>query len=362
MARLACLVGQGGVVAGGVEVSWVELAQLMVRVRDPEPTLHGVIRSRGSAGEPDNSTGWFGGGRGLPPVFTGVPSGTGGNLGVVGESEQRVTVWRDGPRVRVELPDGSPWLITDGERRWSFPVGDDSAVVQAAEPVAFRGSGTHLLRRRTAADIAGLGDPTGPVSGTTFLGRAAWRVTLQPADVPGAQREVVVDAETGLVLRQHRTGSGAVDEWVSLTVGTPPLDAELFCYDGPEPGARSPEDRRAEDLASYEQTRGRQRAWFQERVTSTPLQAEVVHELTVQWVRTVDEKTGAFEATLGAGRGTAGGTLARRPHSTEPWELSWSTVDHRWRTTRWDWALTLHGTTLTDAGRATIEHQLGDAP
>lgn len=338
---------------------WAELAQLMVRPRDPEPTVHGVIRSYGSVDEPGNAMGWVAGLREPQPTFTGVAPERPQVVGVQSEGEQLVTVWRDGKRIRVETHDGQPHLITNGELVWIFPAPGQPALVSPARPLVFRGSGTHLLQRRTAADLAPLGEPTTPVLVALFLGRDAWQVSLRPAGDGAVERTIVVDAETGLVLSQRSTATGAVDEWTELTVAQPPLGASTFVYSGP---SRNAEQVHEAESTDHEQDRDRRLDWFRARVTSVPLRAEVTLDLTVDWVHTYDEHSGAFEAALDGGRGNRGGALARRPRSTEPWPLGWSRVDHRWSTSRWDWALTLDGTTLTEDGRAAMQRQLGDAP
>jgi hypothetical protein len=78
-----------------------------------------------------------------------------------------------------------------------------------------------------------------------------------------------------------------------------------------------------------------------------------VLDLSVQWLHTDDDATGAFEATLGEGFGQA--LLARRPRSAEPWDLSWSAVQHRWSTPLHDWAFTAVDVRPTAEGLAEVE-------
>ena len=77
---------------------------LLQMVHGPERTLRGVITSRDGAGASDRRVNWGVVGRENIPVFTGDP----------GTDSHRV--WRDGARLRVERPDGSPVLIADAER------------------------------------------------------------------------------------------------------------------------------------------------------------------------------------------------------------------------------------------------------
>jgi hypothetical protein len=81
----------------------------------------------------------------------------------------------------------------------------------------------------------------------------------------------------------------------------------------------------------------RGRDWFAANVTPVPLRAEF--PLAIAFVHEYDDATGAFQAILGEGHI---GMLARRPRSTEPWELGWSEIQHRWSSPRWDWALTFY--------------------
>lgn len=338
------------------EMSWWGLAQLMVRPMDPEPTLRGVIRSAGTEVEPENSTNYAVVGDRPLPVFTGVgltrrPSRSDP------EAERRLAVWRDGDRPRVEEADGTPFLISDGDRTWTFPPDGGLPVVGTGLKVVIRGSGTHLLQRRTVPYLIALGEPVAEIAPARVQGRDAWWVTFDAVEDRQGKREVMVDAETGLVLRQRDVVWGGVDEWVELTVGEP-LDPNLFTYDGP---TRVEQDVRAAARAEERAEDERRLAWFGQRVASADLRAEMFLEVSVSYVHELDEATGAFMASLDIG-GSGMGTLARRPRSKVAWKLRWATVDHRWSTTRWDWALTLHGHTLTDAGLVSIQAQLGDAP
>lgn len=340
------------------EVSWVKLAELMVRRLEREPTLRGSIRSYGSRGWSDNSMSWVSPGRQLPPVFTGVTSPGMAARTDPSVLEQVVSVWHDGAKVRVEMPAGTPWKVSDGNRTWTMNGQDGSALVSEGRELVLRGSGTHLLRRRTAADVAALGEPTGPIQAVTLVGRDGWAVRLQAVDGSGSVTEIVVDAATGLLLRQHDPATGAVDEWVELSVGEE-LDPAVFVHTGP---SRSAEQARRDDQVEHQREVEQLQQRFRDRVTAEPLRFEVVDEMTVSWVPTWDDATGEFEAVLTSGtRGGRGGNLARRPHSDEPWQLRWA-ADHRWSTTRWDWALTLYGTTLTPDSLRRLQDQLGDTP
>ena len=338
-------------------MTWWDLAQLMTTRWTPEPTLQGVIRSAGTDAEAENTMNWAVVVPHQPPLFTGdrnrvrpTPSDP--------NPERLLRVWRDGPRVRIEDRAGDPLLITDGTSMWEFPDADAPAVFSTGRTIVFQGSGTHLLQRRTVPDLVALGEPVDGIREARVLGRDAWWVTVDKPEDEQGKRELMVDAETGMILRHRDAVWGGVDEWAELTVGEP-LDPSLFTHDGP---TRTPADAEAARYKANRATDDKQREWFARHVTPTPLQIEIVLDLDDVYVQTKNNKTGAFEASLVASQGRGSGTLARRPHSTTPWKLRWASVDHRWSTTRWDWALTLHGLTLSDTGLAALQTQLDDAP
>ena len=128
------------------------------------------------------------------------------------------------------------------------------------------------------------------------------------------------------------------------------LDPALFTWSGP---VRTPEDQQAELRAEWDATAAPGRAWFADNVTAGPLRVEL--DLAVL-VHEHDEATGAFEATLGS---QPVGALARRPRSEDPWDLRWDSVEHRWSTPRWDWALTFFEDEATPEGVDALKHRLG---
>src|SRR5882757_495114 len=192
---------------------------------------------------------------------------------------------------------------------------------RAADP-----SGTRRVHR-------GRLHPTDRVGATTFLGRTAWTVELAPPRHKPHPIQLVVDSETGLVLQQRNDGFGSVEEWVEFVAGEA-LDPALFAWTGP---TRSAEDQRAEWGAREDADLAARRQWFNDNVTGSQLRVEVD---LAPFVHEHDEQTGAFQASLGENHG---GILARRPRSSEPWDLGWSETQHRWSTGRWDWALTFYG-------------------
>lgn len=322
-------------------LSWVGLLTLMAHAPDPEPAVRGRIRSVDGRDDSRGHVGWAATAGEPRPVFASVrPPGHDG----------LVRVWRDGARLRIEEPDGTPRLIVGAEQCWQFRPGQAMPVVAPARAVTYF-DGAHLLTRRSADSFAGedFTRPTGPIGSTTFLGRLAWTVELAPPAHKPYPLQLVVDAETGLVLQQRNDGLGSVDEWVELVVGEP-LPASLFGWDGP---SRSAEQERARMQAQNRADTSRRSAWFAAHVARLPLRAELGLDVNVH---DYDETTGAFQASLGHGHV---GLLARRPLTESgSWELGWAEVQHRWSDDRWEWALTLHRDEITPAGLRSLREQL----
>jgi hypothetical protein len=326
-----------------VPPSWVTLLTLMVHGPVPEPTLRGAIRSWP---EPE-VIGYVALGSNPLPVFAG------GRPSVDGQSPPPpIRVWRDGHRLRIEEPDGTINLIVSDTTCWQFDQNHDIPLATPHTELRYRGSGTQLLTRRDASEF--LDDdftrPTGPVGATTFLGRLAWTVELAPPPHKPYPLQLVVDAETGIVLQERNDGFGTVEEWVEFVVGDT-LDPALFKWDGQ---SRSEAVERAERDARHLVDLEGRRQWFADHVTGGPLHIEL--ELDVLVHRHDD--AGEFEASLGKHHI---GMLARRPRSNQPWDLHWQHVQHRWRTPRWDWAMTFYDDIATADSIEALKQQLGQA-
>jgi hypothetical protein len=328
--------------------SWVALLTLMVHAPDPEPTIRGAIRSWPGDDESAGYFGWTAMAGDPLPVFTGVRPDSADPSAAV----PPIRVWRDGERMRIEEPDGAVNLIVGEDTCWQFDREHDIPIASPRTAVRYAGSGTELLTRREPAAFAGddFTQPTGPVGATTFLGRPAWTVELAPPRHKPHPVQLVVDRDTGLVLQQRNDGFGSVDEWIEFVVGEA-LDPALFIWAGP---TRSAEDQRAEWDAREDADLAARRQWFSDNVTGSALRVEV--NLT-PFVHEHDERTGAFQASLGEHHH---GMLARRPRSSDPWDLRWSETQHRWSTARWDWALTFYDNPPTASSVETLKQQLAD--
>ena len=138
--------------------------------------------------------------------------------------------------------------------------------------------------------------------------------------------QLVIDAETGIVLQQRNDGFATVDEWVEFVAGED-LDPALFTWTGP---TRTRADQRAVWDAEHRAEMTRREEWFASRVAPTPLRVELD---VIPLVHEYDDVTGAFQASLGD---HFIGMLARRPRSDDPC-TGWSEPGHVWSTARWQW-------------------------
>jgi hypothetical protein len=325
--------------------SWSVLVSLMVHGPDVEPTVRGAIRSVDGTDESRGHVGFLHPEGDPDPVFAG--SGTGTRSA---DGESLVRVWRDGPRVRVEEPDGSPNLIVGDGASWSFDRIHDEPLKSLRAKVQYGFRGTGLLWRRDAEGFLGhdFTQPTGPIGASTFLGRPAWTVELAPPASKPYPMQLVVDAETGLLLQRRNDGFGTVDEWVEFVVGEE-FEPSLFVWDGP---SRSEADEQAARMAEHDADMARRRAWVAENVSAQPLRVELDVDIQLHWW---DGATGAFEASIADGEGS----LARRPVSADPWEShGWREHQHTWSDDRWDWELTMRSMALAPGALEAIKRQL----
>lgn len=314
--------------------SWERLLQLMAA--GPDPGVRGAVRCLHSGSQflAVASVG------DEPTVLAGMRY-----RGAPENSDRPLNVWWSGQRLRLAEPDGTVELIVGDRRCWQFVDHTDVPIVARRRALAFFASGTALLTRSQAARWQqGGAEPIGPIEATRFLGRAAWAVSVAVSNEEAQQ--LVVDAETGILL-QRTAHNGAVDEWVELVVGED-LDENLFAWYGPTRSAREWAD--AQRAAGVD-VANRAARWFGANVPTRTLRVTV--DLALQ-VYDVDEATGAFTAGLGSI-----GVVARRPRSADRWTEHWAvSAAHRWRSDRWDWALSFHGAEPTPESVAAIKRRL----
>lgn len=181
----------------------------------PDRPLHGTITTHVEGGDRLSGTGWMA----YTPLTTTV------------RDQSRLDVWRDGPRLRVQHPDGSPALIVGTESAWRF---DDDIPIEvprlgAADPFVAVDLLTQGLLSGATDRAAGV-HLESYIFHSGFLGRVTWAATLwRPDGLEPVQLQI--DLGTGAVLSK-RTKSGSVVEWTELVVGEAP-DPALFTWDGP---------------------------------------------------------------------------------------------------------------------------------
>ena len=208
-----------------------------------------------------------------------------------------------------------------------------------ADRVRYGGHGTELLWHHDGERLLGeyARRPLSAVEPTELLGRAAWSVRVGPPSGKTFTSLWVVDAETGLLLRDYNELAGSVDEWVELVVGEP-LDPALFAWDGPSvPEAEYEAVAEAARDARHEQDMASRRAGSPPTSRPLPLRFDVL--LSV----------------LRAQLGRRDGRIPRHPRqrhrarwladrtSDEPWDVGSYGQSHQWTDGPWDWALLLVG-------------------
>lgn len=314
--------------------SWLDLVTLMTEGPDGfVPRIHGVIRSTGTGQAPGNQLGWAVTNPADVPLMT---AGTG-----------ELQVWRDGDRVRVQDEVGG-LVLSDGTHAWRVPGDGRPAWVAPAANLRFQGTGTHLLRRRTLADLLGGGMSAGPATATRFLGRDAWTVEVALTHGQSTLRHrrpthgpvlLVIDAATGWVLQQRVDDIGAVD---GFTAFDPDPDVGDVQFDWAGPADRWPPERRpAAPVTPPAPDPGL--AWFEREVG--PLERHVVADvrldLEFQWLHEHDDE-GGFAAVFSVV------DLERRPLSDDPWETTYRSDGHRWRDARHEWKVSVRDLAVVD--------------
>jgi uncharacterized protein (TIGR03086 family) len=313
--------------------TWAELVTLMTH--GPDLPLHGRIRH--DDGGEDQVFGWAG------SADEPAPAVAHGDHGVV-------VVWRDGERLRLEDPDGRVTLVCDGETVWHLGGPGEPAREGRPGHVVYGVDGTALLERPDEDRWHGndFTRPAGPIGATTYLGRAAWTVELAPPRHKPHPLQLVVDAETGLLLQQRNDGFGAVSEWTELAVGVALLPS-LFTWNGPVVSWEEQRAQRRDQEAADERERA---TWTREQLGLSSLLVEVRPTIDVGF----HEADGTFHAHL-----DGVGSLARRPRSAAPWR-EMGAQSHHWSDATWDWTLTSHEAPLADGALPSIQQQLRSVP
>ncbi|WP_207390436.1 hypothetical protein [Rhodococcus sp. ABRD24] len=314
--------------------AWVEV--LVSMADGPSLPIRGVIRK--TENEPERINFAF---AGDAPMFVGIGGGD-------------VRIWRERSKVRVETLDGQPLFITDGITAWRFEQPDGPPLHSSAGRVRYLGTGGELLINRPAHDW--LGDdytrPAGPIETVTFLGRDCWAVDLVPPPRKTGLLRMVIDRESGAVLSEGNDTAETRVAYIELSVGDP-VDPELFTWTGP---TRDFDEEGRERAAVHRAERNEKREWFRTNVSDHLPNVRLAIPLRVEEVHTLDEETGAFQASIAAG--FTSGMLARRPRSTEPWNLRWHNTAHRWSTDDHDWAVMVHQAELDGDALAALQDAL----
>lgn len=254
----------------------------------------------------------------------------------LGRPEVDVLVWRDGPRLRVDTPDGRPVFRSDGHVAWDFRTDRDRPDTRRVDErlgMPYFGPHQMLLSRSRMEWLSGddFASPAGPVTEGGFAGRPCWTVDLAPPPRKPHPVRIWVDVEAGQMLRFWNEAAGIGAEFAEVAVGEV-LDPGLFTWDGP---AITQDERQAMLSAESRALAAGQQEWFAENVTPHALRTRVPVDFTPEHLHFHDPETGSFDAGSAEGRVM----LARRPRATEQWTPGWGAVSaHVWSTPDWDWA------------------------
>jgi hypothetical protein len=266
-------------------------------------------------------------------------------LGRLRVAESTVRVARRGRLVRVERPDGQPTIIFGAGTTWCFDGEADRPTAYDRTRAQFGWSGARFVQRPALSRWEGddFTSLTGPIEATEVLGRPAWAFELAPPARKPYPMQMVVDVETGIVLRVGNRDFGSVDEWIELDLDVD-LPAALFEWTGPT--------RVRSDDAEHERDMTERRKWLETRGV-TPLLLEVEAEVMLhEW-----DDSGTMYASLDF---HTYGTLLRRHRSADDWpEVDRLHHDstYRWSDARWDWCLATTPA-LDETGLARIRDRL----
>lgn len=321
---------------------------MTLAVDGPDLPVRGVVR-----GDREETPGWIVVGSRLP-VSTG--HGARGPL----------RVWRTGEAIRTETLGGEVRLIAGPDEVWSFPddPGGDPAVphVSWRHLLKFAGGGTALLRRAAVADFltGRFSRPVGEPAVTTHLDRLAWVQGFADAADPAAVTEVVVDAQTGLLLRV--AGPSRVEEWTEFQVVDHVPEGWLR-WDGP---TREQPHALAEDVRRQQRDDAAGQEWFAAVVAPLDrvIRARARFRLELQWVNEFDEVSGGFDArweVTEADAGFAQLNVVRAPRGGRL-RIDGSEQVFRWETENFVWGAQWWGGDLGEDAVAELAASFGDGP
>ncbi|SDD25401.1 hypothetical protein SAMN05444580_103437 [Rhodococcus tukisamuensis] len=317
--------------------AWIQV--LVTMVDGPTTPVDGIVRTHHNSDEPIK----------VPTISYGEKPV------VVGLDPDGVRVIRAGRKTRVEALTGELVFLTDGETAWHFHDDPSRPRRTPLERVHIAGPGKQLLiTPPTGHWVRGnYARPTRPVEDVEFLGRPCWSVELAPRRPDKPSVRLIVDADSGAVLAEH-TGDGIDGAAFEQATFGAPADPAVFTWNGP---IETDDDSRGKMVAAAETRRRQTYDWFRENVSAADLHVPVLHDLTPQWIRIDDEATGAFSAGFGGGEGD--GYMARRPRSSEPWNLAWyGEAAAAWSTADFDWACHVFRGTLHPEGLSLLQRRL----
>lgn len=337
---------------------WPLLIELMCAPVPTDVAFTGTIRTT----EREVTFGFAGGPGGPPLVVAPLADAS-------GTSQFGVTM--HGENLRLDFPSGEPYLIAGAGGAWVFRPGEHVPDHSDLESLRPAGMAMHLVTRPDYDRFVGndFAKPDGPITATTFLGREAWRLTLKPPSHKPYPLHWIVDAETGMLLRQANDGVGKVAEWTSFEV-VGPVPASTFTWNGP---VRERETRAQESERMHEEYLRQQDERRRELIGDAQPELHVIAHPSIEVSHSGDD--GTIEAMIGSPHGTLmrspiGG--ASGPNSSAG-EDSWMdddadlwpahTTTYEWQSGPWEWTLAFHdNVTLTPESLRSFQEQIGAVP
>ena len=244
-----------------------------------------------------------------------------------------VRVHKSGARYRVETLAGELLYIKGADRSWRFTPGRDvpTLVLHEDDDEYEGGSYGYAIERPSPTRWRGddFTTPTGPLTRTMYLGRAAWEIEIAPPPHKPAPIVLTVDANSGMQLRWHSGRFGDVFRWTEIREVASHPDA-MFEWEG-EAGwyvtgfSEVTEEDEAEER--------RMNAEAMASLSIAPVAVTLDLPLHVH----TSDVSGEFSAGFST---SAYGTVQRRRRSNEPWDLD-QNFEHqeRWSDDRWDWCV-----------------------